>query len=125
MIAWLALVLGFAVLAIAALGYRKAFRLRLSRGHRLAVWTLAQIGGAMLSLALGYPLYERTRVYGVSLSAAVFQRYEDGARLADLAYYDAIILFNFVVYTGAMLYVACVVMARRIAKQSQATAHGG
>src|SRR4029453_3701850 len=124
MIAWLALVLGLAVLAIAALGYRKAFRLRLSRGHRLAVWTLAQLGGAILSLALGYPLYERTRVYGVSLRAAVFQRYEDGARLADLAYYDAIMLFTFVVCTGAVLYVACVVMARRICQAKPATAHG-
>jgi hypothetical protein len=125
MIGWVALVLGVAVVVVAVFGYRKAFRLRLSRAHRTALWSGALIVGAILSLSLGYPLDERTRVYGFPLPAAAFQRDEGGAWLDFVGPFTTpFMLLNWVVHTGTVLYVACVLMARRMAKQGQATEHG-
>jgi hypothetical protein len=127
MIGWVALIAGLTFLALGAMGFRKARRLRMRRGYRIAAWASAAILGGFTSLSAAYPVDDRTRVYGFPLPAAAFQRDEGGAWLDFVGPFTTpFMLLNWLIHGGALLYVVASVAERRsAATANDPTTHGG
>jgi hypothetical protein len=127
MIGWVALVAALAFLGLGALGFRKALRLKMRPGYRMAAWASAAIVGAISSLSAAYPVDDRTRVYGFPLPAAAFQRDEGGAWLDFVGPFTTpFMLLNWLIHVGVVMYLVAAVVERRSATTTKKpTAHSG
>ncbi len=109
---WLIFVAATACVVVAGLGFRKALRAKLTRLARLATWTACVVLGGVGGSTIGYPLDERTRVYGFPFPSVVLQREPDGTWLDFVGPLTMpFACLNAVVGTGVLLYAAVTLLS--------------
>jgi hypothetical protein len=110
---WIILTAAAACVTLAALGYRKAFRTKLTRPATLAMWVISVALGGVAGFTGSYSLDERTRVIGFPLPAALFQREPNGVWLDYVGLLTLpFTCANAAVDTGVLLYGAATLLSR-------------
>jgi hypothetical protein len=117
MMGWLILVGALISIAVAGLGLRRGFQSKLERPSKLLLWVSSLVLGGGAGFSIGYPLNEKTQIYGFPFPAAIFQREPNGQWLDYVGPLTMpFALMNAMVGAGVFLYLALAI-ASHLAKR--------